>query len=535
LAKKHIRIMFKRPIKDLSNDANIYVKNIDPSVNVKELHNHFNGADNSGGVLCAKVATNSEGQSLGYGYVQFEKPEDAARAVTTFNGTTLKETQLQVGAFLPKDKRTVTMKRNIYVKNLPSTLTEDKLHKTCEDFFSKFGKIETMLVKKHPIHGEFSAFICYADQEAAESAVNQIKQDPPKLDGENPLYVNWHQSKAERERELKKEFSQAPNLTNLFLKNLRLDVTEDELKQAFQFFGKVTSIGLKEWNTKAGQKQAKYGFVALGTPEDAGRAINEGLQQEDIKALFIPNSRAYIGLHQSREKRQQYLLSERRKMQAYNFGGDMYRMPPFDPNSFNYPNRRFQAPVFPYPPMGGNRPFPGKRGGPPPHKQGWDKGPNIRRDGPPGGQRPTGPRQFQQGGQFPQPGQPQGMGGMPNQNRGMPTMGSKRPEGSHSGLSKPQSKPLQSNAPQQSAITVNNLRSKLSEFLALDPDKQRQILGELLFPLIRAHSTPDVAPKITGMLIDLSVLEVTEILEFLEDPELLAERVEEAKGLLTDE
>jgi hypothetical protein len=88
---------------------------------------------------------------------------------------------------------------------------------------------------------------------------------------------------------------------------------------------------------------------------------------------------------------------------------------------------------------------------------------------------------------------------------------------------------------QSSGITVQNLRGKLQEFLALDDNRQRQILGEMLFPLVKQISGDQLAPKITGMLIDLSVLEVTEILEFLENNELLVERVQEAVELIQSE
>lgn len=40
------------------------------------------------------------------------------------------------------------------------------------------------------------------------------------------------------------------------------------------------------------------------------------------------------------------------------------------------------------------------------------------------------------------------------------------------------------------------------------------------------------APKITGMLIDFEVFEVSEILEFLENETLLSERITEAKELI---
>jgi len=82
-------------------------------------------------------------------------------------------------------------------------------------------------------------------------------------------------------------------------------------------------------------------------------------------------------------------------------------------------------------------------------------------------------------------------------------------------------------------MTVHTLKNKVGEFLALDQNKQRQILGELLFPQIQPLAG-EHAPRITGMLIDLSVLEITEILDFLENPDLLKERVEEAKELILE-
>jgi hypothetical protein len=55
----------------------------------------------------------------------------------------------------------------------------------------------------------------------------------------------------------------------------------------------------------------------------------------------------------------------------------------------------------------------------------------------------------------------------------------------------------------------------------------------LLFPLVeKASGSSELAPKITGMLIDFDVFEVSEILEFLENEELLKERIKEAEDLI---
>jgi len=62
-------------------------------------------------------------------------------------------------------------------------------------------------------------------------------------------------------------------------------------------------------------------------------------------------------------------------------------------------------------------------------------------------------------------------------------------------------------------------------------------LGNLIFPKVKeivlAKGSPEnMAPKITGMLIDFSVFEVTDILDILESKEELTERVSEAIELI---
>jgi len=77
-----------------------------------------------------------------------------------------------------------------------------------------------------------------------------------------------------------------------------------------------------------------------------------------------------------------------------------------------------------------------------------------------------------------------------------------------------------------SEITMENFRTKLPELLNLDKEEQRKVLGNLLFPTVLEIVGPRRAPKVTGMLIGPSVLEVTEILEFIENPKLLQESID---------
>lgn len=532
IGRKHIRIMFKRNVRDLPPEGNLFVKNLDPSVTVKDLHNHFSQAGMN--VLSAKVATNAEGQSLGYGYVQFEKKEDAEEALKHLQGQRLKENELQLLEFVAKDKRvTAVSKKNIYVKHLPEDKSEEELNKLVTEIFSGYGEIETQLVKKHPKENKYSAFICFKTEEAAQKAVDELTQNPSNLgSSEGPLYVNWHQSKSDRKRDLKRQFQQTQNENNLYVKNLKPEVTEQDLKEAFQQFGTLTSIACKDWTSADTQKKAKFGFIAFSNADDAQKAYYQALDIPEIRNLYIAEAKPYINLHQSKERRKAYIYSQR-KMRAQmtnlampGMGGmpgmgampGMGGMPPMVGGGFpGGPGAKRQ--FAPFPMMGGRGPMPGpggpggaQRGGPRVHRGGWQKGP--------AGGRPGGPGQ--RGGFHGQEGQ-----GMAQRQQHGPGQTNRPPVQIN--------KPAAAKPTPPSAMTVQNLRTKLNDFLQLEVEKQRQILGELLFPLVKGFANDSLAPKITGMLIDLSVLEVTEILEFLENPVLLEERVREAMELIESE
>jgi len=262
LGRKHIRIMFKRNIREIPPEANIYIKNIDPAVNVKELHEFFGEA---GPLISAKIATDSEGNSLGYGYVQYEKLEDAQSAREKFQGAKLKEQDLVLDKFVPKDQRASNAeKKNLYIKNLPTN--EQNMEEWVEATFSKFGDIEKKLCKKHQTENKWSAFVCFKSEESANKAIENFQQNPKVESGNTePLYVGWHQGKAERQRELKRNHQEVTNNTNLFLKNLKEEVNEEQIKNAFQQFGQITSVAVKEWQASGGNKKAKFGFVAFSS------------------------------------------------------------------------------------------------------------------------------------------------------------------------------------------------------------------------------------------------------------------------------
>merc|ERR1711862_78482 len=84
-------------------------------------------------------------------------------------------------------------------------------------------------------------------------------------------------------------------------------------------------------------------------------------------------------------------------------------------------------------------------------------------------------------------------------------------------------------APPQAAVFVQGQEPLTASMLAqAPPSEQKQMLGERLFPLIQGLY-PDLAGKITGMLLEI---DNSELVHMLEHPESLKSKVEEAVAVL---
>lgn len=82
--------------------VNLYVKNLDDSVQDEALRKHF---EPYGNITSAKVMCDENGRSKGFGFVCFEKPDDATKAVVEMNNKIIGNKPLYVALAQRKEDR----------------------------------------------------------------------------------------------------------------------------------------------------------------------------------------------------------------------------------------------------------------------------------------------------------------------------------------------------------------------------------------------------------------------------------------------
>ncbi|CAL8294513.1 unnamed protein product [Arctogadus glacialis] len=194
--------------------TNVYIKNFSDDMTDDQLKVLF---DQHGRTLSVKVMTDPSGKSRGFGFVSYEKHEDANRAVEEMNGTEVQGKTVFVGRAQKKMERQAELKRrfemlkqerisryqgvNLYIKNLDDTIDDEKLRKE----FSPFGSITSAKVMLEEGRSKGFGFVCFSSPEEATKAVTEMNG---RIVGSKPLYVALAQRKEERKAHLTNQYMQ---------------------------------------------------------------------------------------------------------------------------------------------------------------------------------------------------------------------------------------------------------------------------------------------------------------------------------------
>lgn len=553
IKNKPCRIMWchRDPSLRKSGSGNVFIKNLDKSIDNKALYDTFSAFGN---ILSCKVATDDQGGSKGYGFVHYETQDAASLAVTKVNGMLLNGKKVFVGFFVPRKDRADTGAAadatftNVFVKSLPTEVDDDGL----KEMFAAFGEVKSSIVMKDP-EGKSRGFgfVNFAEHDDATKAIEEL--NGKEKDGKT-LYVGRAQKKRDRDRELREKFDalkleRANKFTgvNLYVKNLDDIVDDEKLREAFTPYGNISSA--KVMSDDKGNSKG-FGFVCFGSTEEATKAVSE------MNGHLLGNKPLYVALAQRKDERKNLLeqqhvqrnsgmrgMQRGPEPQAPVYPGQPFfyspqHMPPRPgaPGQYMYPQQMMMRPgpagyqqmmggqMGPYGmqmggrgggrmqqgrqgPGGNMRGGPGGKGGAGQMQQRPGQMGMPPRGGPPGQQMPGGP-----------PGAKPGRGGpMPPQ--GMPPQGMPMPGMPGMPMPAPGAPPGAPPAPME--MTASSLASA-------PPEQQKQLLGERLFPLISAVE-PGLAGKITGMLLEM---DNGELLNLLESPDALNAKIQEAISVL---
>ncbi|XP_008314455.1 polyadenylate-binding protein 4 [Cynoglossus semilaevis] len=523
---KPIRIMWSQrdPSLRKSGVGNVFIKNLDKSIDNKALYDTFSAFGN---ILSCKVVCDENG-SKGYAFVHFETQDAADRAIEKMNGMLLNDRKVFVGRFKSRKEREAELGAkakeftNVYIKNFGDDMDDEKL----KELFDKYGKTLSVKVMTDPTgKSRGFGFVSYEKHEDANKAVEDM--NGMELNGKT-VFVGRAQKKMERQTELKRKFELLKQErisryqgVNLYIKNLDDTIDDEKLRKEFSPFGSITSakVMLEEGRSKG------FGFVCFSSPEEATKAVTE------MNGRIVGSKPLYVALAQRKEERKAHLTNQymqriagMRAMPANAIINQFqptsgYFMPavPQAQNRTTYyaPNQLAQMRPNPRWQQQGGRGQGGFQGMPGSLRQPGPRA-NLRHMSP--GSNTQGPRAS-------------GQTMAPRPSMGVPGPRSIPPYKYATSVRNPNPQVVQPIAMQQAqpAVHVQGQEPLTASMLAAaPPHEQKQMLGERLFPLIQAMHA-NLAGKITGMLLEI---DNSELLHMLESHESLRSKVEEAVAVL---
>ena len=282
--------------------ASLYVGDLAPEVQESALFQKFSSI---GPVMSIRICRDAVTKaSLGYGYVNYGRPEHAEKAMEELNFEPVGGRPLR----LMWSHRDPTLRRNgqgnIFIKNLDKAIDNKSLH----DTFASFGKILSCKVARNDegVSRGF-AFVHYATPQSAKDAIVKVNG---MLLHDKKVFVGEFKTKASRQAELG-----CPKFTNVYIKNLGPETTEEQLRALAAEFGTVSSLCVPM--EAEGKRARGFAFVAYDTA-DAATAAVDGLNGREAGSGAPEGQRLFAGRAMKKEERANQLrcLAETKKREA---------------------------------------------------------------------------------------------------------------------------------------------------------------------------------------------------------------------------
>ncbi|KAK2775845.1 Protein phosphatase PP2A regulatory subunit B [Onygenales sp. PD_12] len=279
------------PSNNQPHSASLYVGELDPSVTEAMLFELFSSIGQVASIrVCRDAVTR---RSLGYAYVNYNNTADGERALEDLNYTLIKGRPCRIMWSQRDPALRKTGQGNVFIKNLDTAIDNKALH----DTFAAFGNILSCKVAQDEFgNSKGYGFVHY---ETAEAATNAIKHVNGMLLNEKKVFVGHHIAKKDRQSKFEE---MKANFTNVYVKNVDTEVTNEEFRELFEKYGDITSASLSRDNETG--KSRGFGFVNFVNHESAAAAV-EALNDKEFKGQKL-----YVGRAQKKHEREEELRKQ---------------------------------------------------------------------------------------------------------------------------------------------------------------------------------------------------------------------------------
>eukprot|EP01017_Pseudomicrothorax_dubius_P037485 TRINITY_DN549_c0_g1_i1.p1 TRINITY_DN549_c0_g1~~TRINITY_DN549_c0_g1_i1.p1 ORF type:complete len:638 (+),score=227.91 TRINITY_DN549_c0_g1_i1:105-2018(+) len=520
IMNKYIRVMWKGDHKKSDTKANVFVRNLDPKLNQQTIESYFM---RFGSILSCHLSVNSKGESNCYAHIQFHEVEDAEKCLKNPEQPIGEKTAI-VEKFKTKEEREnlrIINQRNLYIKNLPADITEDKL---IAFFGTLDAEVDKMALRRSESHNAFFCLCAFKTHETAERVLSAIRDGANLAGYDQKLYIDWNKTKAQLAEERSK-IAEVERESMLYFRNLKDTLNQNDLEETLRNHAQVSWSFLKPFDATEGphsQVSYKTQFALVKMKDkEAAEEILRNKNSADIKALFIEKKPVFIDIAMPKSHREKMkAIQNRRYPFAFPFpmmnqrGGAPFPLqyPGFGPMQFPGFPPQFQMSRMPH---NGMAPFP--RPG---------RGPQGQR---PPRQHQTAPRGGYRGGNGQHPGHGH------QQHQVQHAQQAPAPQAPQMKQTAPPPPPPQQQQTQtKKKLDLDTVKANWQNFKALQPDQKRNVLGEFLYPKVEDKVGRQLAPKITGMLVDFEVMTEEEIMQAIEEEQVLEQRIQEAKEALEE-
>jgi polyadenylate-binding protein len=249
--------------------ASLYVGELDPSVTEAMLFELFSQIGSVASIrVCRDAVTR---RSLGYAYVNYNTTTDGEKALEELNYTLIKGRPCRIMWSQRDPALRKTGQGNVFIKNLDTAIDNKALH----DTFAAFGNILSCKVAQDESGASKGyGFVHYETDEAASQAIKHVNG---MLLNEKKVFVGHHIPKKDRQSKFEE---MKANFTNIYVKNIPVEVTDEEFRELFEKFGDVTSASLAR--DQENGKSRGFGFVNFINHEHAATAVDD-LNGKDFK------------------------------------------------------------------------------------------------------------------------------------------------------------------------------------------------------------------------------------------------------------